>query len=169
MQSGVSGADNNFSGGANGAPAGFWTRFAAFAIDLVLMIIIAQFFGNFSTIITLTLGAWLDFIPLVRDLQLGLAQLLSSYYVALFAATIVYSTLGVSVWGTTVGKRAAGMYVVAEDGSDVGGGRALARAVVLTLSMASFVGLAVSAIMIAAREDKRGLNDVICGTMVVRR
>ena len=180
MQCGVCGADNNFCGACGAslavaderradAPAGFWTRFAAFAIDLVLMVLIAQFFGTLSTIITITVGSWLEFIPAIRELQLGLEQLLSYYYVALFAATIVYFTLGVSVWGTTVGKRAAGMYVVAEDGSDVGGGRSLARAVVMVLSIASVVGLVASAVTIAAREDKRGLNDVICGTMVVRR
>ena len=150
-------------------PAGFWTRFAAFAIDIVLIVFIAQSFATLSTIITLTFGAWLDFIPYGRVLQSQLALILSYYYVALFAACILYFTLGVSVWQTTVGKRAARMYVAAEDGSSVGGGRALARAAVLALSVISGVGLVVSAIMIAARDDNRGLNDVICGTMVVRR
>lgn len=166
MQSG-----QNFygAGGAPMPPAGFWTRFAAFGIDIVLMVVIAQLFSTLSTIITLTFGAWLDFIPYGRVLQSQLALILSTYYVAFFAASLVYFTLGVSVWRTTVGKRLARMYVVAENGSDVGGGRALARSVVLALSMISGVGLIVSAIMIAAREDKRGLNDVICGTVVVRR
>ena len=108
MQCGVCGADNNFCGACGAtlvaersadAPAGFWTRFAAFAIDIVLMVVIAQLFATLSTIITLTFGAWLDFIPYGRVLQSQQALILSSYYAALFAASMVYFTLGVSVCG----------------------------------------------------------------------
>ena len=179
MRCGVCGADNNFCGACGAtlaaadlgadAPAGFWTRFAAFAIDLVLMILIAQFVGALSIIATLTVGALLDFIPYGRALQNQLAWMLSHYYVALAFVSVLYFTLGVSVWQTSIGKRVAGMRVVAEDGSAVGGGRALARAIVLVVSVFSVIGIIVSGIMIAARDDKRGLNDVICGTRVVRR
>ena len=181
----VCGADNNFCGACGAtlaaaadlgadAPAGFWTRFAAFAIDLALMILIAQFVGALSIIATLTAGALLDFIPYGRALQNQLAWMLSHYYVALAFVSVLYFTLGVSVWQTSIGKRVAGMRVVAEDGSAAGGGRALAgralaRAIVLVVSVFSVIGIIVSAIMIAARDDKRGLNDVICGTRVVRR
>lgn len=179
MQCGVCGADNNFCGACGAtlaaerrsadAPAGFWTRFAAFAIDIALILLTAQFFGAFAGFITLAIGDRLDFIPFVRELERQLELILSYYYAALVTASLFYFTLGAAVWQTTVGKRAARMYVVAEDGSAIGGGRALARAVVFTLSIISGVGLIASAIMIAARDDKRGLNDVICGTMVVRR
>ena len=180
MRCGVCGADNNFCGACGAtlaaaddlgadAPAGFWTRFAAFAIDLALMILIAQFVGALSIIATLTAGALLDFIPYGRALQNQLAWMLSHYYVALAFVSVLYFTLGVSVWQTSIGKRVAGMRVVAEDGSAVGGGRSLARAIVLVVSVFSVIGIIVSGIMIAARDDKRGLNDVICGTRVVRR
>ena len=155
----MSQAENNLS---DAAPAGFLPRFAAFLIDLALLVPLTYFSGTLLAIVALFSRVGGDIEP-INDI-IGL----------LFAAPIIpisllYLTLGFAVWQTTDGKRLAGLYVVTNDGSELGGGRAFARAVVLVVSAATVVGLVISGIMIAAREDRRGLNDVICGTMVVRR
>ena len=156
---------NGSENGLDGAPAGFMTRFAAFLIDGVLLMILTYFSGSMLALAALFLP-WGE----IRD-----GGLINDIVGLLFSAplatiSLLYFTLGVAVWQTTIGKRMARLYVVAEDGSEIGGGRAFARALVLVLSAALFgIGLVVSGIMIMARADKRGLNDVICGTKVIRR
>lgn len=79
---------------------------------------------------------------------------------------LAYITLAVSVWATTIGKCIFGLYVVRADGTKVGFGRALARYLCYTISTLT---LGIGFLMIAFRQDKRGLHDLICDTMVVRR
>lgn len=79
---------------------------------------------------------------------------------------LVYFTVAISGWSTTIGKYLMGLYVVRPDGSRVGPGRALARYFAYLLSaLLLFVGF----IMVGLRQDKRGLHDLICDTVVVRR
>ena len=78
---------------------------------------------------------------------------------------ILYYTIGVSVYSTTVGKRVLGLYVLRPDGSKLGPGRALARYFATILSgLVLFIGY----LMIAFSDNKRGLHDEICDTVVVR-
>lgn len=79
---------------------------------------------------------------------------------------LAYITVAVSVWSTTIGKRIFGLYVVRVDGSKVGFGRAIARHLCCTVSM---LILGIGFLMIALRDDKRGLHDLICDTMVIRQ
>ena len=159
MGSNASQAENNLSGAA---PAGFLPRFAAFLIDGALLIPLTYFSGTLLAIVALFSRVGGNIEP-INDI-IGLL-----FAIPIIPISLLYLTLGVAVWQTTAGKRLAGLYVVTQDGSEMGGGRAFARAIVLVVSAATVVGLVVSGIMIAAREDKRGLNDVICGTMVVKR
>lgn len=91
-----------------------------------------------------------------------------------FSLALVYETALITLYAATVGKRLFGMYVVRTDGSRVGWGRALARHLLKVL-LANFaiitLGLVFLAIvmMIALRQDKRGLHDLICDTVVLRR
>ena len=79
---------------------------------------------------------------------------------------LVYFTVAISGWSTTIGKYLMGLYVVRPDGSKIGPGRALARYFAYMLSaLLLFIGF----IMIGLRQDKRGLHDLICDTVVVRR
>ena len=78
----------------------------------------------------------------------------------------LYFTMAVAVLATTIGKRLFGLYVKRTDGSRVGGGRALVRCVMYSVSaIIFFVGF----IMIALQSDKRGLHGLICDTRVVRQ
>lgn len=91
-----------------------------------------------------------------------------------FSLAMVYETAFITLYAATVGKRLFGMYVVRTDGTRVGWGRALAR-YLLKVLLANFavitLGLVFLAVilMIALRPDKRGLHDLICDTVVLRR
>ena len=134
-----------------GQPAGFWIRLAAWVIDAAILtalhlVIIAAGPGLEEYFADDSLFHWVD-LPM-------------------FILTTLYFTVSVSVWATTVGKRIMGMYVLKTDGSRVGFGRALAREIAGYLS---FLSLGIGYVMIALRNDKRGLHDLICDTVVVRK
>ena len=116
--------------------AGFWVRFCAAAIDgILLAIVVVIVFGTDDT------NTGPDFL-----------------------ISLLYYSLGVAIWSTTVGKRALGLYVLRTDGSKVGFLRAVGRWFSYILSaLILFIGF----FMIGLRQDKRGLHDLICDTMVV--
>ena len=80
---------------------------------------------------------------------------------------ILYHPIGWSLWSTTVGKRIFNLYVVSVDGSKIGFWLAFAR--YLCYLVSAFPLLSVGFLVIAFRKDKRGLHDLMCDTMVVRR
>ena len=131
--------------------AGFGRRFWGWLIDLVVltavqMVLIAVWPG-FDEYFASDPGLhWVDLLGLVTS--------------------TLYYTVAVSAWATTIGKRSLGMYVLRLDGSKVGPGRALARYFAGILSMLIF---GVGYLMIALRSDQRGLHDLICDTVVVRK
>ena len=87
-------------------------------------------------------------------------------WIVVLLSLILYRAIGWSIWSTTVGKRIFNLYVVRTDGSKIGYGRALAR--YLCYSISEFP-LMLGFLIVAFRKDKRGLHDLICDTMVVRR
>ena len=81
-----------------------------------------------------------------------------------FLIPVLYFTVGVSVYSATIGKKALGLYVLRPDGSKIGPGRALGRHFASILSaLILFIGY----LMIAFSDNKRGLHDEICDTVVV--
>ena len=131
------------------SPAGFWVRSLAYIID-VLIISFASL-----VIVVVLMGDLTSFIiesPRFNNL------------VALL--TLVYNTVLIGVCATTGGKHQFRLSVVRTDGSQIGPGRALARAIATGLS-AIILGLGF--LMVAFRKDKRGLHDLICDTKVIRR
>lgn len=83
----------------------------------------------------------------------------------LIILTALYYTISVSVWQTTVGKRAVSMYVLRPDGDKVTPLRAFAR---YFASVISFLLLGLGYLVIAFNPQKRAMHDVICDTVVVR-
>ena len=141
--------------------AGFWIRLAATLLDGVILFIltlvlvgvlpgvsVSEYLGNFSleTDTEKTTPIWFE----LADLALN-----TTYYTVL-----------VWIWAGTIGKHAFGLYIVRSDGSRVGFGRALARCICYVIS---FLTLGIGFLMIAFRRDKRGLHDIICNTVVIRR
>ncbi len=131
-------------------PAGFSIRLVAWLIDAMILAVthlaiiavwpgIPEYFGSDSII------HWIDALLIIL--------------------TALYYTISVSVWQTTVGKRAVSMYVLRPDGDKVTPLRAFAR---YFASVISFLLLGLGYLVIAFNPQKRAMHDVICDTVVVR-
>ena len=134
-----------------GRRAGFWVRLGAWAIDAIILLavqmgMVAIWPGFSEYFDSNTYLHWVDLLA--------------------FILGALYYSVGVSVWATTVGKRLVGLYVLRPDGAKAGFGRALARYFAGILSM---LILGIGYLMIGLRSDKRGLHDLICDTVVVRK
>ncbi len=138
---------------AAGTPAGFWIRLLAWLIDGVVLAV-----AHLLTIIVLP-GTSIELYYTDPS-----SWTLTDSIMAL--VTAAYDTFGVSIYSTTLGKRALGLYVLRRDGSRVSTLRAFGRHLAGILSgLLLFVGY----LMIAVSADKRGLHDHICDTVVVKR
>jgi uncharacterized RDD family membrane protein YckC len=82
------------------------------------------------------------------------------------ALNLIYYTGAIAIWSTTLGKRPFRLYVVRTDGSRVSAARALARYLAYFLSAFT---LGIGFIMVGLRQDKRGLHDLVCDTVVIQR
>ena len=130
------------------APAGFWRRAFAFLIDLALVSLLLQ--------VGKLLGRPLEGWPVVKHaFELTVWLVVPAAYFVLLHGT----------WGRTAGKAVAGVRVVTASGEPLGYARALARHLAWFLSA---LPLLVGLLMVAARNDKRALHDLIAGTRVVR-
>jgi uncharacterized RDD family membrane protein YckC len=146
----------NYSGIPNavaeqGMPAGFWIRFAAVIID-----------GVITTLIYLVpFLIWLfsgDNLPEEGEALVAPTWLNWLSYLIGF----VYSVVFLANWGATPGKRLLNIYVLDGQGRQRIG---YIRAIVRTLStILSALILFIGYIMVAFRQDKRALHDLIAGT-----
>ncbi len=142
---------------ALGAPGGFGLRFLAYLIDSLVVAV------------PLVLG-W---VALGQPVPSEFAQILNPppgyerlQFLVMIAA-LLYDTLLIGYLATTAGKRAFGLYVVRSDGSRVGFGRALARHLLTAISANFTFGFIF--LVVAIRQDRRGLHDLLCDTVVIRR
>ena len=85
---------------------------------------------------------------------------------AILIIYFLYSPVLIGIWSTTIGKRALGLYVVRSNGARCGFWRALGRQLAQILSAILF---GIGYLMVAFREDKRALHDLIADTAVVHR
>ena len=130
--------------------AGFWRRFAAVLIDVILV-------GAVSFVVGMIWGLVIgDSSGSILLLQL---IILVAYYVYVAA-------MESSSYQATVGKIALGIQVTDLNGNRVSFGRALGRNLAKILSgLILYIGF----IMAAFTERKQGLHDMIAGTLVVKR
>ena len=140
-----------------GSPGGFWLRVAAYLIDTLVIVLPVVFLW-----VLLGQPAPEDFSQILEP-PAGYERL----QIVLIVLTLVYDTALITLWATTVGKRAFGLYVVRSDGSRVGLLRALARHVITALSANLTLGFVF--LVVAFRADRRGLHDILCDTVVIRR
>ena len=127
----------------SGAPGGFWLRAFALIIDAIVLFVV-------SAIIEALLDEDLSSVVTLIDLALA----------------ILYPAVFIGAWETTIGKRVFKLYVVRSDGSRCGFWRALFRTFATIISgLILFIGY----LMVAARQDKRALHDLIADTAVIRR
>ena len=138
---------------AGAVPSGFWIRLLAWLIDSVAL-----------------LAAEMAVVAVLPGLSLARYQDGSeftwTYNQISFFLGIAYYTLAVSLFSTTIGKRLLGLYVLRRDGSKVSFPRALFRYLAY---IPSYLLLCIGFLMIGFSRDKRGLHDLICDTVVVKR
>ena len=141
-----------------------------------------QGFARFRAPFSLRCGAILiDYITLVAILAFStlLSRMLgggarswgNSSETAGIVVAIVVAALNLGVLpgltGFTIGKWAAGLRILQQDGSEIGIGRALLRHFVGY--PLSFITLGLGFLIIAFTSRGRGLHDLIAGTVVVRQ
>jgi uncharacterized RDD family membrane protein YckC len=141
--------------GLFGRPANIATRTAAFLVDVVL---VATLFAVAGAVVE-----WLVGVFLHRGVRASDSGTLSTLVFLVWA--FAYFAYPVAVAGRTVGMAALGLKVVrAGDGSDLGPGAAVLRALSLPLS---FVLAGLGFLFIPLRRDHRALHDLVAGSSVV--
>jgi uncharacterized RDD family membrane protein YckC len=131
---------------ATSHPAGFWIRFVAFVID-VLVVFVAQVL-----------------LSLIASRRTATMQGAVAFFTVLFA--VLYPAVLHALAGQTIGKLVVGVRVVATDGDLLPGGAALLRAVVHWGSLVVMLGL--GHVLAGLRKDKRALHDLLAGSRVER-
>lgn len=142
---------------AGGEFAGFWIRVAAYVIDAVIV-------GLAMTVITLPMGLLTGLLA-QRSPGLAIAIVALTWLVAV-AAGLGYVLYFWALHGATLGKKVLGLKILREDGVEpMGWGKAGMR--LLGYVVSGFI-LYIGFIMVAFTDRKRGLHDMIAGTIVVR-
>lgn len=137
-----------------GGFAGFWIRFAARLLDLVLLGVLI---GGLLAVGVPLLAGPLGFKPEVaRDnLQLGLVLV-----------PLVYSVFFIGTFGATPGKMMLHVRVIrAKDESNPGYVRALLREIFFYIST---LFLCLGHLLAVFDPEKRGVHDFVCNTRVIR-
>jgi uncharacterized RDD family membrane protein YckC len=133
------------------AYGGFWIRVVAYIIDAILLSIVG---GIIATVTgeRIFSGDYTDFHPLAN-----LASLVIGWF--------YFALMESSERGATVGKMAMGLRVVTDQGQRLSFLNATGR------YFAKFVSaliLCIGFIMVAFTDRKRGLHDMIAGTLVIK-
>ena len=134
-------------------PAGFWIRFLALVIDVLVLGLVE---GSLKFAARRLWGATVEDTTLLSGM--------TTLFTLIFAA--VYVTLLHAGTGQTIGKLIVRAHVVLVDGGPVPVGVSLLRFFAHFVSCFTF-GLGY--LMAGLRRDKRALHDLIAGTRVERR
>ncbi len=157
--------------------AGFWVRFGAKFIDVLIIgfvVVMPIFILAFVVGFRAARSGRADFSvdpgeALFNAASNGAGDLAASalgllVQLAFIAVRVVYSTFFLGKFGATPGKMACKLKVVDAEGGKIGYGRALGRSCAEILSqMICLIGY----IIAAFDEQKRALHDHICSTRVV--
>jgi uncharacterized RDD family membrane protein YckC len=140
---------------------GFWIRVAAYLIDSVIMMI-AQFaiFAVFG--ISMSAATSLD--PAESEV-FATAGGLTAYAIIFIGGILYFAIMESSSKQGTLGKMALGLIVTDVNGNRISFLRALGRWFAKILS--SLI-MAIGFIMVAFTENKQGLHDMICSTVVLK-
>jgi uncharacterized RDD family membrane protein YckC len=133
------------------AYGGFWIRVVAYIIDGILLTIVCGVMDRLLGINILATD-WDHYDPLANVISLVIGWL----YFALLES---------SERGATVGKMVMGLRVVTSDGRRLSFMNATGRYFAKILSA---IILCIGFIMVAFTDKKRGLHDIIAGTLVIK-
>ncbi len=146
---------------------GFWRRFVALFLDVIIMGVLGALIGGVVGAIYGAAGMGVAAEPAVPG-QLPTTDFVLFGVVQVISIVInicYYAGMESSSKQATLGKMALGMKVVDLHGRRISFGRAVGRYFAKILS---FITLYIGFIMAAFDERKRALHDRIAGTLVVR-
>jgi len=144
--------------GARTRPVGFWARVGAYLIDvMVLQGIFLAIWGPPPAIPSAANG-----LPNFDALYEQLGPLLGYRILIQMGYTVLFN----GQFGATLGKLAIGARIVTVNGNPIGFGRAFLR---WLATIASNITLGFGYLMVAFRQDKRALHDLLAGTKVVTK
>jgi len=138
-------------GSAQVAYGGFWIRLVAYIIDAILLSIVFGVVGS-AVGINVFEADWERYDP-------------TANLVSLVIGWLYFALLESSERGATVGKMVMGLRVVTSDGQRLSFMNATGRYFAKILSA---IILCIGFIMIAFTDRKRGLHDMIAGTLVIK-
>ena len=145
--------------------AGFWLRFVAYLIDIVLVSIVA-------IPIYLLLGALfgLNMSSIVRDpnsemFASAMTSILLFEGCAILGVWLYFAILESSPWQGTVGKKVLGLRVTDLNGNRISFGRATGRFFAKVVSNFTFM---IGYIMAGFTAKKQALHDMIAGCLVTK-
>jgi len=138
---------------------GFWLRVVAYLIDGILLNI------GFGIVGSLVGIALFPADPAKLDLEDLLSQTSEFQFVTLVVTLLYFSLMESSPRGATVGKMIVGLRVVDEQGNRISFLRATGR---FFAKIVSSIILFIGFLMIAFTDRKRGLHDIMAGTLVVK-
>lgn len=145
--------------------AGFWLRFVAFIIDVIILgfigfVVTLPFMGS------LPIGALMHGRPMSPDELAPFVGGMGRLVLLRIAVNwLYYALFESSAWQATIGKKALGLTVTDLEGRRIGFGRATGR---FFAKILSFMILCIGFFMIAFTSKKQGLHDILAGTLVLR-
>lgn len=138
---------------------GFWIRVVAYLLDAILLNIAFGIIGSFIGLGLLTADpAKLD--EMILSPEMGRFQ-----FISVVVTWLYFALMESSPRGATVGKMVVGLRVVDERGQRISFLRATGR---FFAKFISAMILLIGFLMVAFTERKRGLHDIIAGTLVVK-
>lgn len=145
---------------------GFWPRVGAYLIDqlvlfafnLVAWQVAAKFGWAPNTQVEPQITNWQDLVPMFTDIGV--------YSAISYAVKMIYDVFMNGRFGATVGKLIVGARIVRADGSRLGYGFAFIR--FLCMMISDFT-CGIGYLLVAFRNDKRALHDLIANTRVIYR
>lgn len=135
--------------------AGFWKRFAAWLLDVIIL----SFIG-------LAVSFAFDFVYFLTPIPFLWYVIISDFLIGIFMSTLYYSIFESSSHQATPGKMALGIIVTDIAGQRISFGRAVGRDLSKILSVLT---LGIGYLIIGFTDEKRGLHDYIAGTLVINK
>ena len=140
---------------------GFWRRVVAYIIDSFLLTFLLSLLGG---LFGAGLRSWLFTVDTMGQMRIG-----QGYWtfvgLSWVAQWLYFALLEASPWQGTLGKKALGLSVTDLHGNRIGFARATGRYFAKILSG---LVLLIGFIMVAFTQRKRGLHDMLAGTLVYK-
>lgn len=145
--------------------AGFWKRFAAYALDAVVITIVGVVVQMVLILGVFGVSAAAMGDPsAMMESGLGIGALVLVYLIPLGLQVAYYAMFHAGARQATLGKMAVGIKVVRDDGSRISVGLGIGR---YFATIVSSLILLMGFVMAAFTDRKRALHDMMCNTLVV--